>query len=60
MTKIEQDAADALQWHRERAASDWQRYKADSRPLGASWSPTMTEQQKQEQQKYIEEHQLPF
>lgn len=33
---------------------------APLRPLGAVWAPRMTEREQQEQQRYIEENNLPF
>lgn len=33
---------------------------APPRPLGPCWSPKLTEQEQQEQQRYIEENNLPF
>jgi hypothetical protein len=64
MNRLQQDAADALaaqerqrKW-RERVRADLARSQ-DSKIVG-SWKPMLTEQQKQEQDRYIAENNLPF
>ena len=65
MNRIEQDAADALQAHEDQRRKWAERIKADharsqEKATGPTWAPTMTEQQKQEQQAYIKRHGCPF
>jgi ATP-dependent helicase/DNAse subunit B len=64
MNRLEQDAADTLQAHEDhRAFRDAERARwARAQPpkIVRTWSPVMTEQQKQEHQQYIEQHRCPF
>ena len=65
-TRLEQEAADALANHEAWAAfkagerARWERVKASAVPITNTWAPKLTEQQKQEQQRYIAENNLPF
>jgi hypothetical protein len=60
MNRLQQDAADSLAAY-ERQQRHKQGYgPRPVEPIGRTWAPTLTEQQKQEQQKYIEDHKLPF
>lgn len=58
--KLSQDAADALQGYMDAAKRDFERHKDGQKPLGPSWKPVMTEQEKQAQQQYIIDNNLPF
>lgn len=64
MNRLEQEAADTLAAHeqhtkwRERALSDLALHR-DHKIVG-TWSPTFTEQQKREHDKYVKLHNCPF
>lgn len=68
------DAAEALAWHEERRKrlerlrAAWKKHQESGRqhgprksePMGESWKPTMTPEQKAAQMQYIEANSLPF
>lgn len=68
------DAAETLAWHEERRAridrlrAAWKAHQASGKPiprrepepLGESWKPVMTPEQKAAQAQYIEANGLPF
>lgn len=64
MNRLEQDAADALQGHEDRAqfqAAERARWARAQPPvISGTWAPTMTAQQKKDHERYVVEHQLPF
>lgn len=63
-TRLEQDAADALVSHEQRAK--WREQvladlaRMSDNPVTGVWSPTLTEQQKAEFEQYSKEWNLPF
>jgi len=65
-TRLEQDAADALQGYESMAQyieaqrARWARAQERMRPCTGVWAPTMGEQQKQAQAEYIKQHKCPF
>lgn len=59
-TRFEQGAQETLQWHADRAKADWERFKEGQEPLGEPWKPVLTEQEKQAQEKYVRDNDLPF
>lgn len=63
-TILEQDAADALLSYQDREcfkAAERERWaRAQKEPIVSVWVPTMSEQEKQEHEKYVLENHLPF
>ena len=63
-TRLDRDAADALQGHEERAAfraaerARWAR--AQPARIVGTWAPGMTGRQKQEHDQYVIDNKLPF
>lgn len=64
MNRLQQDAADALQGHEDRAAfRDAERARwARAQPpvIGSVWAPVMTESQKKAHEQYVADNRLPF
>jgi len=61
MNRLEADAHDALMGYEARQKRHAAGYAPRPRSAPAStWAPTMTEQQKHEQDQYIKDHNLPF
>lgn len=61
MSRFEQDAHDSLQAYEERQRRHVAGYPPrPPRPMGPTWAPVLTEQQKAEQEQYIKDHNLPF
>jgi hypothetical protein len=62
--RLEQDAADTLQAHEERAnfkATERARWTRAQPPvIVGTWAPTMTERQRKAHEQYVAEHNLPF
>ncbi len=63
-TRLEQDAADTLQGHEDRAAfktaerARWAR--AQPMRIVGTWAPSMTDEQKRVHQQYVIAEKLPF
>lgn len=65
MNRLEQDALDSLKAREDQRKAWGERAKADyarsqEKATGPTWAPTLTEQEKKEQQKYIKQHGCQF